>query len=60
MNERPELTPEIVWTFMCAGCNAREIAEYGRVSLTVALALMQRAAREQAGHVAHETLRRAA
>lgn len=42
---REPLTTESVWTFMAEGCNAREIAAFGHVSLSVALAWMQNAAR---------------
>lgn len=42
---RPELTADDVWTLIAEGCNAREIAEYARVTLSAAIAMMQHATR---------------
>ncbi len=41
-----EMTPGLVWTLMCEGCNAAEIAAWAGVRLMVARAWMHRAARE--------------
>jgi DNA-directed RNA polymerase specialized sigma24 family protein len=43
--ERPVLSMADVWTLLCAGCNAREIAAYAGVSLSTAWALIARATR---------------
>ena len=45
---RERLTPRVVWTLMCEGCNANEIAAYGGVSVPVVVAMMAAAARKHA------------
>jgi hypothetical protein len=45
---RPELSIADVWTLLCAGCNAPEIAAYAGVSLSTAWALIARATRTSA------------
>lgn len=43
--ERHELTDDDVWTFICAGCNAHEIATWAGVTTSAAHAMMAHATR---------------
>lgn len=46
--EHRNLSDADVWTFLEAGCNAREIAAYAGVSLTTALSMVHHATRTHA------------